>query len=74
MVFGEGSYSSIMETKEVQRLVMKVDSVNVCLLSFQFFYTYETCKHCASVSECSGRPVFIFLSKKIGLGDDKTSC
>ena len=42
MVFGEGSYSSIKETKEVQRLVMKVDSINVCLLSFQFFYTYET--------------------------------
>ena len=26
---------------------MKVGSINVCLLSCQFYYTYETCKHCA---------------------------
>ena len=25
-----------LETKEVQRLIMKVDSINVCLLSCQF--------------------------------------
>ena len=29
-------YSSIIETKEVQRLIMKVGSINVCLLSCQF--------------------------------------
>ena len=40
-------YSSIIETKEVLRLIMKEGSINVCLLSCQFYYTYETCKHCA---------------------------
>ena len=40
-------YSSIIETKEVQRFIMKVGSTEVCLLSCQFYYTYETCKHYA---------------------------
>ena len=31
-------YSSIIETKDVQRLIMKVGSINVCLLSCQFYY------------------------------------
>ena len=31
----------------VQRLITKVGSINVCLLSCQCHYTYETCKHCA---------------------------
>ena len=26
---------------------MKVGSINVCFLSCQFYYTYETYKHCA---------------------------
>ena len=39
-------YSSIKETKEVQRLIMKVGSINMCLLSCQFYYTYKTCNHC----------------------------
>ena len=59
MVFWEGGflsvickkvssiYSSVTETKEVQRLIMKVGSNNMCLLSCQFYYTYETCKNCA---------------------------
>ena len=34
-------YNSITETKEVQRLIMKVRSINVCLFSCQFYYTYE---------------------------------
>ena len=40
-------YKSIIETKEVQRLTMKVGSSKVCLLSCQLYYTYETCKHYA---------------------------
>ena len=31
-------YSSIIEAIEVQRLIMKVGSVNVCLLSSQFLH------------------------------------
>ena len=34
--------NSIIETKEVQRLIMKVDSINVSLLSCQFYYTCQT--------------------------------
>ena len=34
-------YNSIIETKEVQGLIMKVGSVNVCLFSCQFYHTYE---------------------------------
>ena len=26
---------------------MKVGSISVCFFSCQFYYTYETCKHCA---------------------------
>ena len=40
-------YSSILETKEVQRPTIRIGSINVCLLSCQFYYTYETCKNCA---------------------------
>ena len=40
-------YSSIIETKEVQRLIMKVGSISVCLLSCQFYYTFENGKHSA---------------------------
>ena len=39
--------SEEVQTKEVQRLIMKVGSVNLCLLFCQFYYTYETCKHFA---------------------------
>ena len=48
-IFLEASsiYSLIIETKVVQRLIMKVGSINVCFLSCQFYYTYEICKHCA---------------------------
>ena len=38
-------YSSIIETKKVQRLVMKGGSNNLCLLSCQFNCSSETCKH-----------------------------
>ena len=41
------SYSSVTETKEVQRLIMEVGSIRVRLLFCQFYYTYQTCKHCA---------------------------
>ena len=40
-------YNSILETKEVQTPTIRIGSINVCLLSFQFYYTYETCKKCA---------------------------
>ena len=40
-------YSSFIETKEVQKLIMKVGSIIVCLLFCWFYYTYETCKQCA---------------------------
>ena len=40
-------YSSFIETKEVQKLIVKVCSINVCLLFCRFYYTYETCKQCA---------------------------
>ena len=39
-------YIPIITTKEVQRLIMKESSINVCLFSCQFYYTHETCKHC----------------------------
>ena len=39
--------SSIIEKKEVQGLIIKVGSISVCLLSCQFYYTYETRKHFA---------------------------
>ena len=39
-------YSSIIETKDVQRLTKKVGSINSCLLSCHFYYICETCKHC----------------------------
>ena len=47
--FLEGSsiYSLFIETKEVHRLIMRVSSTNVCLLSCWFYYTYETCEHFA---------------------------
>ena len=44
---GGSIYSSFIETKEVERLILKVGSINVCLLSCQFYYTYETCEHFA---------------------------
>ena len=34
-------YSSITETKEIQRLIMTVDSINLCLLSCHLFF-FET--------------------------------
>ena len=40
-------YRSIIETKEAQRLTMKVGSSKVRLLSCQLYFTYETCKHYA---------------------------
>ena len=40
-------YSSFIDAKEVRRLIIKVGSIKVCLLSCQVYYTYETCKHCA---------------------------
>ena len=47
-------YCSIIETKEVQRLITKVGSIDVCLLFCQFYYTYETCKTlCALVEKKS---------------------
>ena len=38
--------SSILKTKEVQRLIMIVGLINVFLLSCQLYNTYETFKHC----------------------------
>ena len=35
-------YSSVTETKEVQRTFMKVGTANVCSLSCQFYYTHES--------------------------------
>ena len=46
-------YSSFTETKGVQRRIMKIGSINVSLLSRQFYYTYETCKHCRFTKEKS---------------------
>ena len=37
-------YSSVIETKEVQMLIIKVGSVSVCLLFCQLYYTGETYK------------------------------
>ena len=37
--------SSLIERKEVQRPIIKVGSINVCLLFCKFYYSYETCKH-----------------------------
>ena len=39
-------YNSVLETKEVQRFIKKVGSIIMYLYSCQFYYTYETCKHC----------------------------
>ena len=46
-------YSSIIETKMVQRLIIKVGLMNMSLLFCQFYYIYETCKHCALCKEKS---------------------
>ena len=46
-------YSLFIETKGVKRLIMKIGSINVSLLSRQFYYTYETCKHCHFTKEKS---------------------
>ena len=40
-------YSLIIETKEIERFIMKVGTINACLFSCQFYYTDETSKHCA---------------------------
>ena len=43
-------YSSIIEAKETEQVIMKANSIDVfCFsVSFAFLYsTFETCKHCA---------------------------
>ena len=43
-------YSSIIEAKEMEQVIMKVKSIDVfaflCLFAF-LYYTFETCKPCA---------------------------
>ena len=39
-------FSSLMKTHEVRKPFIKVGSGNVCILSCQFYYNYETLKCC----------------------------
>ena len=44
MFFGEGGFLSVLRFLTFMWLIIKVGSINVCLLSCQFHYTYQTCK------------------------------
>ena len=54
----------MIEAQELRKPFIKVGSSNGCSLSYEFYYTYETCKDCVSILIS-----LLTLTKKISRGD-----